>query len=80
MQFGRLEEVPLRELWIHEQYNFSNWLEKPENIKMLSKFLYFGYGNLFKAKIQMVDLDSSPERQFRVMVRIKDGRKKYSRI
>ena len=26
MEFGSLEEVEVRHLWKHEQYDFSNWL------------------------------------------------------
>ena len=33
---GRLEEVNIRELWIHEQYDFSNWVAKKENIELLN--------------------------------------------
>jgi hypothetical protein len=32
---GRLESVDVRELWKHEQYDFSAWLAKPENIDYL---------------------------------------------
>lgn len=34
---GRLKEVDIRELWAHEQYNFSNWLAKEENIELLNE-------------------------------------------
>lgn len=34
--FGRLESVDVRNLWKHEQYDFSVWLSKPENIDYLS--------------------------------------------
>lgn len=33
---GRLKEIDIRELWAHEQYNFSNWLAKEENIELLN--------------------------------------------
>lgn len=36
MKLGKLEEVDIRELWKHEQYDFSDWLSKEENIEMLS--------------------------------------------
>jgi hypothetical protein len=36
-KLGRLEEVNIRELWAHEQYNFSNWLSKEENIELLNE-------------------------------------------
>lgn len=34
-RFERLEEVNIRDLWKHEQYDFSDWLSKEENIEML---------------------------------------------
>lgn len=36
---GRLEEVNIRELWKHEQYNFSNWLALDENIELLNEVI-----------------------------------------
>lgn len=33
---GRLKEVDIRELWAHEQYNFSNWLANEENMDLLN--------------------------------------------
>ena len=36
MKLGKLEEVDIRELWKHEQYDFSEWLSKEDNIEMLS--------------------------------------------
>lgn len=35
MNLGKLKEVDVRELWRHEQYDFSNWLAKEENIKLI---------------------------------------------
>lgn len=35
MKFGKLEEVKLRSLWRHEQYDFSEWLSEEENIELL---------------------------------------------
>lgn len=37
IRLGKLEEVNIRNLWIHEQYNFSNWLAKEENIELLNE-------------------------------------------
>lgn len=34
-RFERLVEVNIRDLWKHEQYDFSDWLSKEENIEML---------------------------------------------
>lgn len=39
MELGRLKEVELRDLWKHEQYDFSEWLAKPENIEYLNDIL-----------------------------------------
>ncbi len=36
---GRLIEVDVRELWKHEQYNFSNWLSKENNLEYLNEIL-----------------------------------------
>ena len=39
MQLGRLKELDLREVWGHEQYDFSQWLASPENIVELGNVL-----------------------------------------
>lgn len=39
MQIGRLIKVNIKELWRHEQYDFSNWLSKEENIELLNDIL-----------------------------------------
>ena len=39
MAIGKLEEVDIRELWKHEQYDFSEWLSKKENIENLNDIL-----------------------------------------
>jgi len=41
---------------------------------LISKFVFFGLGNVFKAKVSQVDLTVHPARQIRVTVRIKDRR------
>lgn len=38
-QLGRFKEVPVRELWKNEQYDFSTWLAKSENIEYLNNIL-----------------------------------------
>ena len=48
MEFGKLKEVDVRELWKHEQYNFSEWLAKEENIEMLGEGLTPKSENLIK--------------------------------
>lgn len=39
MSIGKLDEVDIRELWKHEQYDFSEWLGKKENIENLNNIL-----------------------------------------
>lgn len=41
----------------------------------LAIYLYYGYADIFEARIQSKDLDEHPERQFRVVVKIIDNRK-----
>ena len=38
-EIGRLIEVDVRELWKHEQYDFSHWLAKESNIEYLNEIL-----------------------------------------
>ncbi len=33
---GKLEEVDIRDLWSHEQYDFSEWLSQPDNLELLN--------------------------------------------
>jgi Domain of unknown function (DUF4268) len=40
---GKLERVPLREVWEHEGYDFTRWLE--QNVDVLSGSLGFGLAN-----------------------------------
>ena len=39
MAIGKLKEVDIRDLWKHEQYDFSTWLSKSENIEELNEIL-----------------------------------------
>ena len=39
MEIGKLKEVGLRNLWKHEQYDFSEWLSQNENIELLNDIL-----------------------------------------
>ena len=39
MKLGVLKEVDVRTLWKHEQYDFSNWLARDENIELLNEIL-----------------------------------------
>lgn len=37
MKLGRLEEVDIRDLWSHEQRDFSKWMAEPENLELLNE-------------------------------------------
>ena len=39
MNIGKLKEVDIRNLWKHEQYDFSEWLSQNENIELLNDIL-----------------------------------------
>ena len=39
MKLGKLQEVDIRKVWPHEQYDFSKWLATDENIKELGDTL-----------------------------------------
>ena len=39
MEIGKLIEIDIRNLWKHEQYDFSEWLSKNENIEHLNDIL-----------------------------------------
>jgi hypothetical protein len=41
----------------------------------ISKFLFFGYGEFFESYINRVSPDQHPERQFGVVIKLKDIRK-----
>ncbi|MBF6979121.1 HIRAN domain-containing protein [Aerococcaceae bacterium zg-BR22] len=41
---------------------------------LLFTLIYFGYSDILHARIQMVDTQTHPERQLRVVVNIKDNR------
>lgn len=36
-KLGVLKEVDIRKLWEHEQYDFSTWLAKKENLEILNE-------------------------------------------
>ena len=48
MEIGYLQEVDIRELWNHEQYDFSAWLAKDDNITLLNE----------KLGLTLVDIDT----------------------
>lgn len=39
MKLGKLQEVDIRKLWNHEQYDFSEWLAKSENLELLNEVI-----------------------------------------
>lgn len=39
MKLGKLQEVDIRTVWQHEQYDFSKWLAAEENIQELGDVL-----------------------------------------
>ena len=39
MKLGKLQEIDLRQVWTHEQYDFSKWLATEDNIRELSDTL-----------------------------------------
>lgn len=41
---------------------------------LISRLLFYGHGDILEARIQMVDLTVHPERQLRVVVKLKDKR------
>ena len=41
-ELGRLEPVPLREVWQHEANDFTPWLALPDNLALLAKTLHLG--------------------------------------
>ena len=46
MQLGKLKEISLREVWEHEQYDFSAWLASEENITELGDTLDLAITNI----------------------------------
>ncbi|MFC6171202.1 HIRAN domain-containing protein [Loigolactobacillus jiayinensis] len=42
--------------------------------EFISKLLYFGYGQFLEARIQSMSKETHPERQFRVVIQLKDNR------
>lgn len=37
MNIGKLQQVPLREIWKHEEYDFSSWLAQSDNLELLGE-------------------------------------------
>ncbi|MBT5342708.1 DUF4268 domain-containing protein [Candidatus Woesearchaeota archaeon] len=51
MEFGKLSKVDLREGWKHEAYDFTTWLAKEENLKLL--------GDAIDIELEMVETEAS---------------------
>jgi len=41
----------------------------------ISDLLYFGYGDIFEARVNARNMDAHPEHQFRIVVKVKDNRR-----
>lgn len=39
IKIGKLQEVDIRKLWSHEQYDFSEWLSKKDNLELLNEVI-----------------------------------------
>ena len=39
MKLGKLQEIDIRKVWSHEQYDFSKWLANEDNIKEIIKLI-----------------------------------------
>ena len=39
IKLGKLKEIDIRDVWAHEQYDFSKWLSSEENIQELGDVL-----------------------------------------
>ena len=46
MYIGKLKSVDVRKLWAHEQYDFSAWLSKEENISLLGDELGLSFTDI----------------------------------
>ncbi len=47
-KMGKLEEVDIRKLWGHEQYDFSNWLAEKENLELLNETIGLTFSEVDK--------------------------------
>ena len=56
MEFGSLEEVEVRHLWKHEQYDFSNWLARPESIERLNDVLGLTLTDVKKEVLSLIHI------------------------
>ena len=58
MKLGKLQEVDIRTVWPHEQYDFSKWLAEEENIRELGDALNL---SLTDVEIEKFVGNASPE-------------------
>jgi len=56
MGIGKLKEVDIRELWKHEQYDFSEWLSKKENIENQLEVSNHDHSNYNELMNKTIDL------------------------
>ena len=52
MNIGKFVEVDIRDLWKHEQYDFSEWLSKEENIEMQGTILETLPNTMFRVQLE----------------------------
>ena len=57
MKLGKLQEVDIRKVWTHEQYDFSKWLSAEENIQELGNILNLSLTSLDKGTQPFVVCD-----------------------
>ncbi|MEL7222940.1 MAG: DUF4268 domain-containing protein, partial [Bacteroidota bacterium] len=43
---GRLQQIPLRQIWKHEAHDFTRWLAQEENIQLLGEEIGFTLSNV----------------------------------
>ncbi len=46
MKLGELKKIDLRDVWQHEEYNFSKWLAEERNIELLSNEIGIEFDNI----------------------------------
>lgn len=49
-----------------------DYIPKHKN-SLISRMLFYGYGDILEARVQMIDLTEHPEHQVRVVVKFKDN-------
>lgn len=54
-ELGRLEPVPLRNLWPHEANDFTPWLALPDNLSLLAKTLNLGELSEVRTEVPVIN-------------------------